>query len=77
MRFSYDAETDSLYIHLAETPGADAIALNSDVVADLDHNGHLVGIDIQQASLHIDLNTIDLGNLPVAHLRWNKVDEAA
>lgn len=49
MRFNYDAETDSLYIHFFDGAGADTIMINDDVVADVDATGRLVGLDIQHA----------------------------
>ena len=63
MRFSYHADTDSLYVHLTETPGADAVEVSDDVVADLDADGRLVGLDIQHAS-RFDLSTLDVQGLP-------------
>ena len=33
-------------------------------VIDLDEGGHPVGIDIDQASMHLDLGTLDLRRMP-------------
>jgi uncharacterized protein YuzE len=33
-------------------------------VIDLDADGHAVGIDIDQASRHLDLSTLDLRRVP-------------
>ena len=65
MRFSYDSETDSLYVHLTEAPGADVVEVADDVVADLDEAGQIVGLDIQHAS-RFDLSTLDVSGLPSA-----------
>lgn len=54
MKLSYDRETDSLYVLLADRPGADAIEVAPGVVADLDEQGELVGIDIDHASRFVD-----------------------
>ncbi len=50
MRLSYDKETDSLYIHLSNTPSVDSDEVADGVVLDFDSNGGLVGIDVQHAS---------------------------
>lgn len=50
MKLSYDKETDSLYIHLSNTPSVDSDEVADGVVLDFDSNGTLVGIDLQHAS---------------------------
>ena len=55
MKFDYDKETDSLYIEFASGAGADNILITDDIVADIDRNGRLVGLDIQYASKNADL----------------------
>ena len=52
MRIEYFPETDSLYIELTARPGADAREIDDGIVIDVDADGHLVGIDIDQASKH-------------------------
>jgi len=47
MKLSYDKETDSLYIHLSNTPSMDSDEVADGVVLDFDGNGTLVGIDVQ------------------------------
>jgi uncharacterized protein YuzE len=69
MRFSYDPETDSLYIHLSERPGADAEEAAPGVVIDFDAEGRPVGIDIEHARDVVDLSELDLRALPVENLR--------
>ena len=55
MRLQYDKETDSLYIHLNEKPGADAEEVADGVVLDFADDGTLIGIDIQHASERTDV----------------------
>ena len=50
MRIEYFPETDSLYIELASRAGADTREIDDGIVIDVDAEGHLVGIDIDQAS---------------------------
>lgn len=66
MRIHYDRETDSLYIELADTPGADAREAADGVALDVDAAGAIVGVDIQHASERIDLTTLETRGLPLA-----------
>lgn len=54
MKFHDDAETDSLYIDLADRCGVDSVEVAREVVLDLDESGRSVGIDIQHASKVVD-----------------------
>ena len=58
MNFHYDKETDSLYIELASGPGFDSEEVAEGVVVDYDKAGHIVGLDIEYASKHINLANI-------------------
>jgi len=69
MRLSYDAETDSLYIHLSETPSVDSDEVADGVVLDYAADGTLVGIDVQHASAKADIHTVMLDNLPLQKLK--------
>ncbi len=64
MKLNYFPETDSLYIELAERPGADAEEVRPGIVLDLDERGAVVGIDIEKASQLLDLSRVDTTNLP-------------
>ena len=64
MRIEYFADTDSLYIELVQRAGVDACEIGDGVVIDIDADGHPVGIDIDQASKHLDLRTLDLRHIP-------------
>ncbi len=66
MRLSYHRETDSLYIHLSDRPGADASEVAEGVVLDFDEAGALVGIDVQHASRIADLSKFLVEHLPAA-----------
>lgn len=58
MKITYDAETDSLYIGLSETPGVDAGEIAEGVVLDIDAEGRVAGIDLQHASEWIDVSEV-------------------
>ena len=71
MRLNYHADTDSLYIDLADRPSVESREVSSGVVLDYDADGRLVGIDIDSASNKIELKRLVLSNLP------GKVETAA
>ena len=64
MKLNYHPETDSLYIDLAEQPGVDSREVSEGIVLDYDANGHLVGIDIDNASRKVDLARLVLTGMP-------------
>jgi uncharacterized protein YuzE len=66
MKFKYYAETDSLYIDLAERPSADSRGAASGVVLDFDAEGKLVGIDIDHASKVANLTHLEAESMPLA-----------
>jgi uncharacterized protein YuzE len=68
MKLSYDKETDSLYIHLSNTPSVDSNEVADGVVLDFDSNGVLVGIDVQHASEKTDIQSVSLSHLPLNDL---------
>jgi uncharacterized protein YuzE len=65
MKLRYYADTDSLYIDLADRPSADSREVTPGVVLDFDAAGALVGIDIDRASLQLDISGLDTGSVPV------------
>lgn len=65
MKLNYYPETDSLYIDLSSRPSKESIEISEGVVIDYDENGHITGIDIDNAMHKIDLNEIILKKMPV------------
>jgi len=65
MKFKYYAETDSLYIDLAERPSADSREAAPGVVLDFDAEGMLVGIDIDHASRVANLTHLEAESVPL------------
>ena len=65
MKLRYYADTDSLYIDLAERASVDSREVTPGVVLDFDAAGALVGIDIDRASRHLDLSSLETGSVPV------------
>jgi uncharacterized protein YuzE len=64
MKLNYYADTDSLYIDLAERPSVESREISEGVVLDYDAEGNLVGIDIDNASQKVDLKKLTLNKLP-------------
>ena len=58
MKIQCYAETDSLYIDLAERASAESVEVAAGVVLEFDAEGLLVGINIDHASAHLDLNQV-------------------
>ena len=66
MKLHYYPETDSLYIELKSTPGAETREIVTGLVVDLDANGEVVGFDIDHASRKLDLSKVERIALPRA-----------
>ncbi|MFZ1700742.1 MAG: DUF2283 domain-containing protein [Pyrinomonadaceae bacterium] len=66
MKINYYSETDSLYIDLSHRPSVDSREVSDGVVLDYDESGNLVGIDIDQASVKLNIGEVVLGHLPAA-----------
>ena len=64
MKVNYFPDTDSLYIDLSERPSAESREISDGVVLDYDQDGNLVGIDIDNASLKVQLNQLTVSKLP-------------
>ena len=64
MRVAYYPETDSLYIDLSAKHGQDVREVADGIVLDLDEEGNIVGIDIDQASRKLDLSRLEAVGFP-------------
>ena len=69
MRLSYDVATDSLYIHLTDTPAVNSDEVAEGVVLDYASDGALVGIDVQHASRKADIHHLAISHLPLSELK--------
>ena len=63
MKLTYYADTDSLYIDLAERASAESREISTGIVLDYDANGNLVGIDIDNASDKVQLSELVVSGL--------------
>ncbi|MCP9443389.1 MAG: DUF2283 domain-containing protein [Nitrospira sp.] len=65
MKLNYYPDTDSLYIDLSERPSVESREIAEGIVLDYDAAGHLVGIDIDNASHKVELKQLTLSKLPL------------
>ena len=65
MKLNYYPETDSLYIDLSSRASVRSLEVSDGVVLDYDAKGNLVGIDIDQASLKLDLRELATSHVPI------------
>jgi uncharacterized protein YuzE len=65
VKLNYYPDTDSLYIDLSAKESAESREVSEGVVLDYDSAGNLVGIDIENASLKLDLSELVMSHIPV------------
>jgi uncharacterized protein YuzE len=65
MKLHYYPDTDSLYIELRTEPGAETREITDGLNVDLNAEGEVVGFDIDRASTHLDLTTLETVELPL------------
>ncbi|MDZ4685851.1 MAG: DUF2283 domain-containing protein [Planctomycetaceae bacterium] len=64
MKLNYHPETDSLYIDLSTRPSVESREVSEGVLLDYDEQGHLVGINIDNASRKLDLSEVVTTHIP-------------
>ena len=69
MKLHYYAETDSLYIELRAGAGVEVREITEGLNADLDASGRVVGLDIDHASIQLDLSTLETFALPHTNIK--------
>lgn len=68
MKIEYDPEADALYIQIREAHPSDNIDIEEGVTVDVDEHGHIVGVEILDASKRLspsDLASITIEKLPL------------
>ena len=65
MKLRYYPETDSLYVEFKVGSGAETLEVNDSVIIDIDSQGEVVGLDIDQASKRLDLSELEIEALPI------------
>ncbi len=69
MKLHYYPDTDSLYIEFSDRPGVETREVSDGVNVDIDARGNLVGFDIDRASNHLDLSSLEATALPLRSYR--------
>ncbi len=69
MKLHYYPETDSLYIELRSEPGNKTREIAEGLNVDFNAKGEVVGLDIENASRHLDLTTLETVALPLRSTR--------
>ena len=64
MKLAYYADTDSLYVEFTERPSVESSEIAAGVVVDLDGQGRVVGIDIDNARNKVDLDRLVVSAVP-------------
>jgi uncharacterized protein YuzE len=68
VKIEYDPEADALYIQIREAHPNDNIDIEEGVTVDVDEHGHIVGLEILDASKRLspsDLTCISIEKLPL------------
>ncbi|MBI4686297.1 MAG: DUF2283 domain-containing protein [Nitrospirae bacterium] len=73
MKIEYSKDIDALYIKLREAKIADSMDIEEGVTVDLDEKGHIVGLEILDAS--DKLNISDIVNISIENLPLEKVTD--
>ncbi len=68
MLITYDSEADILYVELRKVPATDSQDIEEGVTALLDDDGHIVGLEILDASER--LGKEQLHNVTLKDLAW-------
>jgi uncharacterized protein YuzE len=71
VKIEYSKSVDALYIRLREAKIADSMDIEEGVTVDIDENGHIVGLEILDASEK--LNISDLVNISIENLPLERV----
>ncbi|MFA0782379.1 DUF2283 domain-containing protein [Fervidibacter sacchari] len=65
MTLHYDRETDMLVIVFRDKPSVESEEIAQGVVLDFDDEGNIVGMEIEDASKRVDLNKLEIAQLPL------------
>lgn len=68
MKIEYSKDTDALYVYFREMNVSKTKEIEEGVLVDLDDKGHLIGIEILDASKRLtpqELSNVNIENLPL------------
>ena len=64
MKVNYYHETDTLYIDLSEQASVESEEIADGIVFDYDAAGNVVGLEIDNASKKVQLDRLEVSNVP-------------
>lgn len=68
MSIQYFPESDMLYIKLKDGISTESEEVAPNIVLDYDEADHVIGIEIEDASRHMDLSRLEISALPLVDL---------
>ena len=72
MVFSYYPESDMLYIELTKGVSVESEEVAPNIVLDFNEEGRVIGIEIEDASKAVDINSLEFFALPLVKLAMDK-----
>lgn len=63
MKVEYYKQTDTLYIEFKEGTSKSQKEISKNMVLDLDENENVIGIEIEYASKHLDVNSLQVKDI--------------
>ena len=70
MRFKYFPETNSFFVKFTEEKSIDSIEIADGVIADLDENENIVGIEFYSVGDKINLNEFVFEQFPIKNINF-------
>ena len=71
MKIEYSKSVDALYVRFREAKICDSVDIEEGVAIDLDEGGHIVGIEILDATERMDISdlvNINIENIPLENV---------
>lgn len=72
MKFNYDKETDSLYIHFINIPGVDSKEISNDFIADFNEEGQMIGLEVLNVKDKFDIKTLQFDNIIAENIKFTQ-----
>src|SRR6185437_2467676 len=67
MKMQYFADASTLYVNICETARSDSGGVGPDLLADYGGEGAIIDLTTEHTSVHADLGSVDVWNVP--HVR--------
>lgn len=76
MKMKYYKDTDSLYIDLSEKTSVESLEVAPGIVIDFDKDDNIVGIDIDHASIILNLSELEISDIPSKKVIFSPVADS-